>query len=238
MAKRSGQEGQDEAQDAKRRPQEGQEEAPRGTRAAPRGPRGGPKRAKRRQKRAKRACSLRGSIFDTPPTQNGQSLLGPEENHTFGAIDLCKACKRKPKRQKDQGNFLHPSHAICLFYGNRSSHLDGWPAECARLIKESKSYTPLNCLWQAEAGGGLPSPAGEHRRPPAFLLWHFGVIFFLALVDLCDLGNMDMCKGGEREREIYWIAYEMNSSIRACVCVHQLTSPLLYYRASFRVAPR
>ena len=99
MAKRSGQEGQDEAQDAKRRPQEGQEEPPRGTRGAPRGPRGGPKRAKRRQKRAKRACSLRAVIFDTPPTPNGQFLLGGEETPQFWSNHLCKAFKRKPKRQ-------------------------------------------------------------------------------------------------------------------------------------------
>ena len=68
------------------------------------------------------------------------------------------------------------------------------------------SYTPLHRLLaakdsQPEAGGGLPSPAGEHRRPPAFVSWHFGVILFLALVDLCDFGNMDTCKRGERERE-------------------------------------
>ena len=36
------------------------------------------------------------------------------------------------------------------------------------------SYTPLHRLLAAkdslpEAGGGLPSPAGEHRRPPAFV---------------------------------------------------------------------
>ena len=100
MAKRSGQEGQDEAQDAKRRPQEGHEEPPRGTRGAPRGPRGAPKRAKRRQKRAKRACSLRALIFDTPPTPNGQVLLPGEEPPQFWSNHLCKAFKRKPKRQR------------------------------------------------------------------------------------------------------------------------------------------
>ena len=65
------------------------------------------------------------------------------------------------------------------------------------------SYTPLHrpLAKPAGAGGGLPSPAGEHRRPPAFVSWHSGVIFFWALVDLCDLGNMDTCKRGERERE-------------------------------------
>ena len=61
--------------------------------------------------------------------------------------------------------------------------------------------------WASPGGRRIASPKGEHRRPPAFLLWHFGVILFLALVDLCDLGNMDMCKGGERERERYIYIY-------------------------------
>ena len=103
MAKRSGQEGQDEAQDAKRRPQEGHEEPPRGTRGAPRGPRGAPKRAKRRQKRAKRACSLRALIFDTPPTQNCQVPLAREENHTFGAIISAKPSRGSQRGKEDQG---------------------------------------------------------------------------------------------------------------------------------------
>ena len=109
MAKRSGQEGQDEAQDAKRRPQEGHEEPPRGTREAPRGPRGAPNRAKRRQKRAKRACSLRAVIFDTPPTPNGQLLLPGEENHTFGAIISAKPSRGSQRGKEDQGGITQES---------------------------------------------------------------------------------------------------------------------------------
>ena len=57
------------------------------------------------------------------------------------------------------------------------------------------SDTPLHRL-PREAGGGLPSPKGDHRRLPAFSFTALGNNRFLALVDVCDLGNMDMCKGG------------------------------------------
>ena len=103
--------------------------------------------------------------------------------------------------------------------------LDIWHKDHRHSYTRQTTATLRHCLTRrlhafASSGGRrIASPQGEHRRPPAFLLWHFGVIFFLALVDLCDLGHRGMCKGGERERErerdiyiyiyIYWIAYEI-----------------------------
>ena len=59
-------------------------------------------------------------------------------------------------------------------------------------------YTPS----QAQAGGGLPPPRGEHRRPPAFLLWHFGVIVFFGVSrSMRSWQHGYVQRGRERERE-------------------------------------
>ena len=54
-------------------------------------------------------------------------------------------------------------------------------------------------------------PQGGTPPPARFFIMALRGNVFLALGDLCDLGNMDTCKRGEREREreIYWIAYEI-----------------------------
>ena len=75
MAKKSGQEGQDEAQDAKRTPQEGQEEgqdgqdeAQEGQEEAPRGPRGG--------QRGPRGPAVKKPYFLTPLPRQMASFAG------------------------------------------------------------------------------------------------------------------------------------------------------------------
>ena len=75
--------------------------------------------------------------------------------------------------------------------------------------KEMPKKHAAYCLGKPRRAADCLPPGGT--PPPArfFIMALRGNLFFLALVDLCDLGNMDICKGGERERDIYWIAYEI-----------------------------
>ena len=71
----------------------------------------------------------------------------------------------------------------------------------ALIMQSYKGILAWYCLarrFTAPQGGWrrIASPKGEHRRPPAFFFTALWGNLFLALVDVCDLGNMDMSKRG------------------------------------------